>query len=162
MQLDITSKDLRNMDEELCLICDNEAMEFVGPSSVFVPQIQGTVCSQHLLLLLPNLGLSHSISSFYPFSVLESSQSLLPFWFISYCFDMGEVMHNFCYGFVSQPNELYQILKFRARGEISVIRHYLDSPHQMFSGCIGILPSHISLTHLSNRQYVSMTGASLC
>lgn len=42
---DITSKDLKKMDGELYLICDNEAVEFAGPSSSFVPQIQGTACS---------------------------------------------------------------------------------------------------------------------
>lgn len=54
------------MDGELYFICDNDAVEFAGTSSPFVPQIPGTVCSQHLLLCHQNVGLSHSIFSFYP------------------------------------------------------------------------------------------------
>lgn len=74
MLLDIASKDLK--EGELYLVCNTDAREFTGPSSHFVLQIQGTLCSQHLLLCHQNVGLSHRISSFFPeapFSALEHS-----------------------------------------------------------------------------------------
>lgn len=45
MLLDKSSKDLKKLDRELYLICDNEARELAGPSSSFVPQVQSAVCS---------------------------------------------------------------------------------------------------------------------
>lgn len=36
MLLDIASKDLKKMDEELYLICDNETVEFHDPPSLYL------------------------------------------------------------------------------------------------------------------------------
>ena len=66
------------MDGELYLICDSEAVEFGGHSSFFVPQIQGTVCSQHLLLCHQNIGLSHSVSSFYASLPCDTFEAFYP------------------------------------------------------------------------------------
>ena len=66
------------MDGELYLICDSEAVEFAGHSSLFVPQIQGTVCSQHLLPCHQNIGLSHSVSSFYPSLPCDTFEAFHP------------------------------------------------------------------------------------
>lgn len=107
MLLDIASKNLKMMDGELYLICDSEAVEFAGHSSLFVPQIQGTVCSQHLLLCHQNIGLSHSVSSFYPSLPCDTFEAFYPSGSSPTVSDITKPergTHHFCGVIVSQPN----------------------------------------------------------